>query len=441
MKNKKKEIKLQAKKITTEFTGKKITNYSGLSSLSSYIFYKLGLAKDIEELFPTKIESATKFMTSQVLLSILLASLAGINRISKIATFTNDVLIQTLLKLEKNISNDKISTELKKLGKSGAAALTEYFLIKTSSFLAKENLNSVTLDVDSTVLSVCGNQEGSAKGFNSTKKGAKSYHPLIGFISEFKIVANTWFRTGSAYTSNGICEFVKQTAAMFPENIKKVFFRADSGFFNGELFNLLEEYEYDYLVKVKQYSNISKKLKHEIEWIPYKNKENISTCEFDYQAKGWEKSRKLKAIRTFLGYDEVKILGMIHKIAKYQYACYCSNLNIDAYKLHEKYTERSTSETWIEQVKSQLNAGKTLTNDFDANDILWQLSVAAYNYSVMSRFKWRKFFRQEHATFRDWFINVPGLLVTTGRKTIIKMYKHFHSKEVWREYDDLLVSL
>lgn len=101
MKNKKKEIKLQAKKITTEFTGKKITNYSGLSSLSSHIFYKLGLAKDIEELFPTKIESATKFMTSQVLLSILLASLAGINRISKIATFTNDVLIQTLLKLEK----------------------------------------------------------------------------------------------------------------------------------------------------------------------------------------------------------------------------------------------------------------------------------------------------------------------------------------------------
>jgi len=34
-----------------------------------------------------------------------------------------------------------------------------------------------------------------------------------------KLVANTWFRTGSAYTSNGICEFVKQTAASLPTTV------------------------------------------------------------------------------------------------------------------------------------------------------------------------------------------------------------------------------
>ena len=35
--------------------------------------------------------------------------------------------------------------------------------------------------------------------------------------------------------------------------------------------------------------------------------------------------------------------------------------------------QNSLCETWIEQVKGQAMAGATLTNDFLANDILWQL--------------------------------------------------------------------
>jgi hypothetical protein len=35
------------------------------------------------------------------------------------------------------------------------------------------------------------------------------------------------------------------------------------------------------------------------------------------------------------------------------------------------------SESWIEQVKAQAMAGATRTDNFWANDILWQLSVYA----------------------------------------------------------------
>ena len=70
-------------------------------------------------------------------------------------------------------------------------------------------------------------------------------------VSELKLLVNSWFRTGSAYTSNGICELIKQTAAILPSNIKKIFFRADSGFFSGKLFDLLESLGWTYLVKVK----------------------------------------------------------------------------------------------------------------------------------------------------------------------------------------------
>lgn len=56
------------------------------------------------------------------------------------------------------------------------------------------------IDVDSTVDSVCGQQQGSAKGFNPKKKGARSYHPQLAFLVGSKEILQAWFRTGSAYT-------------------------------------------------------------------------------------------------------------------------------------------------------------------------------------------------------------------------------------------------
>jgi len=211
---------------------------------------KQGIIKSISTLFPTGWHNATKFGVNQVLMAITLASISGISRICKIAAFSGDGLVKTLLKLDKGINENAISTTLKKLGQSGARKLQILLLSKNARWLHESGLESITLDADSTVKSVCGNQEGAKKGFNTTKKGAKS-HPLLVFVSEVKLLYHTWFRTGSAYTSNGIVDFLKEVGAGLPTNITKVFFRADSGFFSGELFDLLESFGWDYLVKVK----------------------------------------------------------------------------------------------------------------------------------------------------------------------------------------------
>ncbi|MBZ0201303.1 MAG: transposase, partial [Ignavibacteriaceae bacterium] len=117
------------------------------------------------------------------------------------------------------------------------------------------------------------------------KKGAKSYHPLLAFASELKIVVHNRFRTGSAYTSNGILSFVKQIVEILPEEIEKIFFRADSGFLNGSLFDLLESFGWDYLIKVKLKNLNSLLLEQQWEEVS----ENASVCEFEYQANNWEK--------------------------------------------------------------------------------------------------------------------------------------------------------
>lgn len=250
MKNTKKYIRQQIGVVRHSFSANKLTMYSGLNVIGKYI-HRQKIDRRINHLFPTHLYNSTKFAYNQILLSILLASLAGVNRISRIANFTEDNLVKSVLGLEKRINKDTISSALKRLSQRGARTLQAYLLEKKSKWLHESGLTSITLDADSTVSMVYGNQEGAAKGFNEKKKGAKSYQPLLVFVSELKMLYHSWFRTGSAYTSNGIDAFLKEVKVNLPGNIEKIFFRADSGFFKGQLLDLLEDYNWDYLIKVK----------------------------------------------------------------------------------------------------------------------------------------------------------------------------------------------
>lgn len=433
MNKNKQKIAFKTRQVTHSFTGTKLTKYAGLSPIMRFI-NKLKIGKQLNDIFPTEKGNATKFSYVQIILSVVLASLSGINRAVRISNFTADSLVQVLLNLNKNINKDVIGQRLKTLGQQGSIVFQEYTFKKVREWIKKTQLTAITIDCDSTVETVYGKQQGAAKGYNPDKKGAYSYHPLLAFVSELKIVVNNRFRTGSAHTSNGIISFIKQTAKILPQEVSEIFFRADSGFFSGELIDLLEELKWKYLIKVKL-KNLNELLLEQ-QWKEISS--GISVCEFEYQAKGWKKKRILRAIRTLDGYTEAEYFGQIQQVKIYEYACYCSSLELNAEQLHEKYNERSTSENWIEQVKNQLLAGKTLTNNFHANDLLWQIAVFAYNLSVMMRYKIKKHWKEEHNTFRDWFIELPAKILTGGRQIRMKIYKNYYYREEWERLERLV---
>ena len=85
-----------------------------------------------------------------------------------------------------------------------------------------------------------------------------------------------------------------------PKIVEKVFFRADSGFFSGKLFDLLESFNWDYLVKVKL-KNLEGLLQQQ-NWVPVKGQEDVAIYEFFHKANGWSKPRILKAMRSVKEY-------------------------------------------------------------------------------------------------------------------------------------------
>ena len=143
----------------------------------------------------------------------------------------------------------------------------------------------------------------------------------------------------------------------------------------------------------------------------------------------------MRSVKEFV---QVEYRGEKQIVSVYQYVCYTSKVNLDATQLHELYKQRSTSDTWIEQVKGHVMAGETLTDDFWANDILWQLSEFAYNISVMMRQKKNRFKQQEHRTCIDWLISVPAETTSSGHQMELKLYEHHFYKADWKELDRLI---
>ena len=72
-------------------------------------------------------------------------------------------------------------------------------------------VGKLTIDLDSTVITRYGNQEGSAIGYNPKEKGRKSHHPLMAFVDQTKMVANAWLRAGNTAQIQIIIKFLEET--------------------------------------------------------------------------------------------------------------------------------------------------------------------------------------------------------------------------------------
>jgi hypothetical protein len=293
-------------------------------------------------------------------------------------------------------------------------------------------LPNLWIDGDSTVKTVYGKQEGAQKGFNSHKKGALSYHPLLAFCTETKEILQGWFRCGSAYTSNGIVEFMKQLVAHLPRGLR-VIFRADSGFFIGALLDFLESLGFGYLIKVKMKNLIE--LLEKQKWTAVQGQPGWEQCEFTYACKNWEKKRRFVAVRKEKPKKESGQLQLI-EMKDYEYFCYVVSEKFTPWQTHKKYGERATSETWIDEAKNQMALSHIKTDNFIANAALFQCAILAYN-----TVKWMALLsgnttivRWEIQTVRAFLIRVAGKLTGGSRQQKLKVPEECLYPRQWDDW-------
>lgn len=104
------------------------------------------------------------------------------------------------------------------------------------------------LDLDSSVVTVFGQQEKAEVGYNPRYRGKRSYNPLLCLEANSSFLWDTELRPGNAGTWDGSVELMATCFANVPRDIRELRVRADAGFSFQPVFNILEAQSAQYAV-------------------------------------------------------------------------------------------------------------------------------------------------------------------------------------------------
>jgi hypothetical protein len=427
-------------KVRMPATATGLTSQAGLIPVIKFL-QRIGFEKTVNQTVPHQRGDNADYQLTDGIFLTLVAMIGGAGSIAKLCGVWSDSVLRkiagwtkvpvdtTIGRLFKEVTEKQIS----QFESLNHRLRGQIWRMANRAGVSKVGLNRVQwVDIDSTVDSVCGTQEGAAKGYNPKNKGALSYHPQLAFLAGSKEILQAWFRTGSAYTSNGAVEFVKQLLAHLP-NRMRIIVRADSGYFVGALLDLLEAYGHGYLIKVKLKNLVSHLTQQQ--WTAIAGQPDWEQCTFYYRCGEWKVARRFVAVRQRLPKEESPQLDLL-ETTKYDYFCYVTTETLTPWQTHKKYGERATCETWIEESKGQMSMGKIRTASFLANAALFHSAVLAYNtLRWMAIMSGSQTLRQwEPETIRTYLIRVAGKLLTGNRQLTVKTPDNHLYPQVWEDW-------
>ncbi|MEP6934984.1 MAG: transposase [Nitrospirota bacterium] len=100
-------------------------------------------------------------------------------------------------------------------------------------------ITGLTLDLDATVMTRYGAQDGAARGYNPGKRGRASHHPLMAFVADTRMIATYWLRPGHSSSTNKVQGFFAHPLHRLG-NKRVCLLRADSGFSDSAFLDHLD---------------------------------------------------------------------------------------------------------------------------------------------------------------------------------------------------------
>ena len=306
MKRKKAKSRSRARKNTApvhfEHGESSLTSYAGLIPVIKFLENTLGLSLLFRNTVEHRRADNAQYELVDGVFLVLIALIGGARSLSQCTALWSDGVLRRMagwVRVPDATTLGRLFREVKERHINGLETLIHRCRQRVWKQALRRGVSRIAtqciqwIDVDSTVKTVFGQQEGAEKGYNTHKRGARSYHPLLAFSADTKEILQAWYRSGSAYTSNGIVEFMRQLLAAFPSHVRIVF-RGDSGFYVSALFDLLDSLGHGYLVKVKMRNLVG--LLSAQYWSPIRGKPGWEQAEFTYKGRIYVAVRQRKAL-------------------------------------------------------------------------------------------------------------------------------------------------
>lgn len=427
-----------AKKVQIKFNSNRLTHYGGV-----YLFHLFLKQLGLRNLVATTIRYEQRnnhYTISEFIFSLLYPVILGLNRIEISKLLGNNGVFKLLIGLH-SFPNP---TTLRRFMVRGSDELLPQ-LIRLHDQLRKYFINLIVsekkllIDLDSTVCTLYGHQEGAAKGYNPHYRGHKSYHPLFCFEHNSGTSLFGLLRHGNAYTSTGTLDYLKIFFHQFPKEEYSVRMRGDSGFYDKDIVALLIKNKCGLTIV----ADMTGPLKNMVTGLKYQSVDSTdsrySFAETFYQPMKWERAYRYCIIRKKME-SEKSDQSTLFTVNAYSYSAIVTNLTMTPANIWKFYNGRVQCERNIRSLKEDYYLGNIPTQKFKANELY--LEILLWAYDLIKWFQRLCLPTADHnktlETLRNELLLMPGSFAQHGSQQILRFPKNSpQQKTFWYAKDKI----
>src|SRR5213594_4503441 len=203
-----------------QFKGKNLTAYGGLLPIATML-EKLEFQTLVEETISCSRETRAMSLYKFVL-SIVLGLYIGFPRLNQLRFIAADPMLTGILKESRLPPQCTFWRFLASLHLNVGPRRFCRFKERCGSGVwqaANVGLKAVTLDTDTTVHTLYGNQMGARKSYNPKNKGKKSYQPILTFIAETREYLWGELHNGDRPTGKQVYDHLKKAITAVPSSV------------------------------------------------------------------------------------------------------------------------------------------------------------------------------------------------------------------------------
>ena len=405
-----------------DFGAKTLTAYGGLLPVAAML-ERLKFQELVEETVTMK--RPTRSMPRyNFILGMVLACYVGFSRLTHMSFLEREPMLTGILKVLSLPKQCTFWRFLASLHLTAAGQLLKVQRVMRNRVWEAANvqLTEVTLDTDTTVHTVFGNQMGARKGYNPKNRGKKSYQPILTFVAETREYIGGELLKGDKPTGKQIAKHLNSVFASLPPTVKTVYARTDSGFYCWEAVHAYESHKCNFIISARKTSRLVDELKAAC-WTESPRTDADGECEFHYQPEGWGKAYRFIALR-YIKKPKAAEPGQpeqyqLFDAPGYSYRVFVTNMDAPIDALVGFYRDRGTSENLIKEANNDAGLAAHPSGRWHMNCVHFQIAMLAYNLNC-----WLMLFnREEKATIQE----LPHTTLATTRLRFL-----FLAAKIWR---------
>lgn len=237
-----------------------------------------------------------------------------------------------------------------------------------------DHRSRLIFDLDSTVLTVYGHQDGAEVGYNPRYRGKRSYNPLLCMEANSTYLWDAELRRGNAGTWDGSVELLDTCFANVPPDIRELRVRADAGFGLNPVFDGLETRPVEYAVVARMTTGLQRLLPG-LRYAAVNR--DWEMADFEHRPHSWSKPRRFVVARRFLAAEENQ--PTLFSMGRYVYRAWVTNLSLTPLGVWHFYDARAAIEPRIGELLEDYALRKIPTRSFEANALFLEIIRLAYN--------------------------------------------------------------